>query len=219
MKSNKKLIVVLSSLCAAFFVGIIAIGIVWAASTQQVSSSIRVVYTADQVAGTVRANTYTSTIPEPMTTDGNAAADNESNVIVSFDAASDIATATLAPQGDISLTSTGKRVVFEYIFTNTSNTTPYYLQLTYADDKTSSNAEDTNINVYSIYSGTQIATPFSISTTGLTPLSSSTYVPNTTVVSAGNTGFYVYVIVEIANVANNAEFSGTFNWAMANTFA
>ena len=74
MKSRKKLIIALSSLCFVLVASVVTVAIVLAAVNQTINTSVSVVYKSKQVAGSVSA-TYQvgSDAAKDMTDDGTAA--------------------------------------------------------------------------------------------------------------------------------------------------
>lgn len=215
MESKKKLIVALTSLCSVLLVAIVAMGIVWAATQQTINSNVKVTYTATAVSGSVSANYYFgSDTATAMTSDGTA----QGATTVTFTDVQANANGALQPQGNIVLQNDDGQtfVIFEYIISNTSTTKGMSAVLTYTDNSTSPNIADTNVYVYAEGTGTQVSSPFTNVAT-LRGTSNANRLAGTTgnLISgtvAANSIAYYYILVEIQNLANDAEFSGQFSW-------
>ena len=223
MESKKKLIVALTSLCSVLLIAVVTMGIVWAATTQTINSNVKVTYTATAVSGSVSANYYFgSDTGTAMTSDGT----NSGATTITFTDSQANVNGALQPQGNIVLQNADGQtfVIFEYIISNTSTTKGMSAVLTYTDNSTSPNVADTNIYAYTHSAGTTaVSTPWTNVATlrgasnaniiggAATP----TEAPNGQFISgtvAANTTAYFYVVVEIKNLANDAEFSGQFSW-------
>lgn len=215
MESKKKLIVALTSLCSVLLIAVVTMGIVWAATSQTINSNVRVTYTATAVSGSVSANYYFgSDTGTAMTSDGTA----QGTATVTFTDSQANANGALQPRGNIVLQNADGQtfVIFEYIISNTSTTKGMSAVLTYTDNSTSPNVADTNIYVYAEDAGTQVNTPWT-SVASLRGSSNANRLADTTgnlisgTVAASSTAYY-YIVVEIQNLANDAEFSGQFSW-------
>jgi len=216
MEKKKKIIVALSSLCAVLVAAIVTMGIVWAATSQTITSQIKVTYTAQEISGSLSAKVYfNSDTGVAMTADGTA----QGATTVTFDGSTATTSGTLTPQGDtVLLNENGKRfVIYEYVITNASTSTAMSAVLTYADDSSGSNAEDANIKVYAYANTTAVSNPHTSAET-IRGASGANLVANhssliSDTVSASGTKYF-YILVEINDLASDAEFSGTFSWAL-----
>lgn len=222
MEGKKKLIIALTSICGVLFATIIAMGIVWAATSQTITSVIRVTYTAVDVSGSMSANVY-------FGSNTATAMNGGTNGTITFDANTTSTTGTLTPAADTTLTNTAGQtfVIYEYIISNSSTLNAMNAVLTYADDSTSPNAADANIKVYAYTSSSAVTNPHTnvatlygaadetVGREGMTvnQLSSTTgQFISTTIAAEGTT--YCYVVVALSNANLNAEFSGTFSWVL-----
>ena len=220
-KRKKKMFIALVSLCSVLALTIVAMGIVWAATSQTISSNVKVIYTATDVSGSIAANVYfNSDTGVAMTTDGTSSG----ATTVTFNGETQTSTGSLSPQGTTTLANAdGQRfVIYEYTITNTS-TNQMSAALSYTDDTTSPNTADTNIKAYFYATTTQVSTPkTSVATLygaeEANKLASATGSFGTTTIAANGTS-YCYVVIAIDNVANDAEFSGTFSWLLTKATA
>ena len=220
-KNKKKLVVALVSLCTVLAVTVVTMGIVWAATSQTISSNVKVIYTATDVSGSIAAKVYfNSDTGVAMTSDGTAAG----ATTVTFDGETQTTTGSLSPQGTTTLVNAdGQRfVIYEYTITNDS-TNPMSAALSYTDDSTDPNKADTNIKAYFYATTTQVSTPkTSVATLygaeEANKLNSATGSFGSTTIAANGTS-YCYVVIAIDNLANDAEFSGTFSWVLTKATA
>lgn len=215
MEGKKKLIIALSSVCGVLFAAIIAMGIVWAATSQTITSTVKVTYSATDIAGSIHGQTFfNSDTGVDMTGTG------VTNGTISFDATTSTTTGAMSPANTTLLNEAGKTfVIFEYAITNASETTSMGATLTYADDSTSPNAADTNIKVYAYTSATAVSSPHTNVAT-IKGTADANLVANpaslfSSVEIAPEATKYFYVVVAIDNAANDSEFSGVFSWALA----
>ena len=186
MKSKKKLIIALSSFAFVLVAAVVTVTAVLAAANQAVTSNVSVVYTAKQVAGTVTASYKV----------GTAGSDTSMGSVTYTGAEAPDLSKILTPNANITLTAdetadgvTVKPVIFTFTFTNTGSAA-YTATLTYTDG---GNA-DTNL----------VMTP------------SANLVSNVITIPANTTTpIVVTLTVNLQNVALNAEFSGSFGWALA----
>lgn len=187
MKSKKKLIIALSSLCFVVVAAVVTVSVVLAAINQTVNTNIKVSYTAKEVAATVSAQYTWGGATTDMTTDGTA----EGEKTISFDGSETTETPkSLHPQvQEIVLENAeGKKsVTFTYTFTNDGDAT-FYATVEFASTA--------NENVTVDYNGKTA--------------------PETVTVVKGTPVTYT-ITVSIDNVALNASFAGAFNWALTTT--
>ncbi len=215
MDTKKKLIMALSSLCGVLLVAVVAMGIVWAATSQTITSNVKVTYTATQIKGSIAANVYfNSDTPTPMT--------GGTNGTISFDAETSSTGGALTPASEIVLDNVAGKtfVIFEYYITNGS-TNVMDAVLSYSDDSTDPNKADENIKVYAYSSATAVAQPWTNVATlqgasGANELGNTTgqFIDSTVPARAGEIdgSKYFYVVVALDDAASDAEFSGTFSW-------
>lgn len=220
MEGKKKLIIALSSVCGVLFAAVIAMGIVWAATSQTVTSTIRVNYVASDVIGSISGKTFFNSDT------GTAMSGGSPTGTYSFDATTGgSASGSLTPAATTLLNENGKTfVIYEYAITNSAAASSMDASLAYADSTTSPDVADANIKVYAYVNttasqeGDQVSSPFTnVSTIKGTAdanlvanpasLFSSVEIPH------GET-YYFYVVVALDNPANDAEFSGTFTWTL-----
>ena len=203
MHTKTKWIAALASFCAVLVVAIVSMGIIWAASTQTVQTSINITYTVSDVVCDVSANKYFANNTAIPFTGGT-------NGTVSFAASDTTTTATLTTT-DTTLTSANQYVIYEYVFTNNGANTMTAALAT---------GSTTNLDVYVIAptttrlaSGTTIYTTFDPSTTWTASNSIAA-----TQIESGATA-YAYVAMKITNDSANASFAGTFTWTLSNYVA
>lgn len=194
MSARKKLVMSISMLCLVFVLALVAVGAVLASTQQTLQSSISVTYVAQNVSAKVKANYIIGNTSTPMIGDSG-------NELV-FTPTS-VEGGSLAPEGDILLENNTK-VIFEYIFTNTSTTFNIALNLF-------SSPTDNNMNVTYIYSDNQITNYSSlIGDANHTPFAEQRINAN----DNANSTKYVYIVVEVNNLADNASFEGEYIWKM-----
>ena len=215
MEAKKKWIVALTSMCGVLFAAVIAMGIVWAATSQSITSVVKVTYTATEISGSISANVY-------FNGDTPVAMENASHeTTVAFNGATSTTSGTLTPVSETVLQNVeGQRyVIYEYIITNASTTSTMSATLSYVDDSTSPNGTDTNVKVYGLNNGeTRLTTPhtsvadiYGASEANLISTVGTLF--NNTTIAAGATNYY-YIAVAINDRASDAEFSGSFNWLL-----
>lgn len=199
MKSKKKLIIALSSFAFVLVAAVVTVVAVLAAANQAINTNVSVVYYSKQVAGTVSA-TYQvgDKAAVSMTTTGKA----DGSKVITYEGSEKPQTDSLLPLEVIELfavestdATVAETVTFTYTFTNNGSAN-YTATLEYND----TGAEDDN--VLTVY-GSE-----------LTDNEDGTY---SVVVPSGTTAeepVTVTITVSIKHVAFNAEFSGTFGWAL-----
>lgn len=194
-KSKSKLLIALISLCSVLAIAVVSMGVVWAATTQNVSSSIRVTYTVTDVVADVSASRFfTSANTETAFTGGT-------NGVVSF-AASDASTTATLTIPETVLTSTDDLVIYEYKFVNNgANTISAALATGTA----------TNLTVYTIAPTTTRKTNV-VSTFDSSEWTAGNSIAATNI-AAGATA-YAYVAMQITDTSANASFDGTFSWTL-----
>ena len=215
MEAKKKWILTLTSLCGVMFAAIVAMGIVWAATSQTITSNVKVTYTATEIAGSMSANVYFGNdTAVPMKKQGT------DETSVTFDGQTATTSGTLTPQNDVVLINEAGKTfaIFEYVITNASTTSAMSAVLTYVDDTTSTNVADSNVKVYAYSSSsavsqphTNVATIYGTSEANLLGSTTGQFISDQ--VSANSTKYY-YIVVAVNNLANDAEFSGAFNWVL-----
>ena len=202
MRANKKLIVSLSALLVVMAAVITVVVAIFAAASQGVKTTFRVKYTAVDVSATVRANFIVGETSTPMLTE-----DNQSYITFrpnhpSYDA-------SLSPNlEEIEIEASDGCVVFEYIFTNDSNSVEIAIDL----DVTEFIAH--NMDVSYAYSYSKIADTSNMATT-------SSFEPMAILgKERENEEFstlYVYVKISISNYSNDASFEGDMRFSLTQT--
>ncbi len=197
MTGNKKLMIALFSICLVVIAGLLTTVIVLATQSGTITSSINISYTATDIQGTASA-TYTVENGSPV----NLVAKDGSSTTITFNAADETITESLSiPSGSpVNLTSANDSVTFTYTFTNTGAA-----------------AYNATVN----YTGTD-ATNFKVeySTTGSSDWQTLVQSEGQTVaVAAGSTGTPTtatfYIRITLNDVAQNANFVGSFAWTLA----
>ena len=202
MRANKKLIVSLSALLVVMAAVITVVVAIFAAASQGVKTTFRVKYTAVDVSATVRANFIVGETSTPMLTE-----DNQSYITFrpnhpSYDA-------SLSPNlEEIEIEASDGCVVFEYIFTNDSNSVEIAIDL----DVTEFVAH--NMDVSYAYSYSKITDTSNMATT-------SSFEPTAILgKERENEEFstlYVYVKISISNYSNDASFEGDMRFSLTQT--
>lgn len=218
MSSKRKMTIALSAMGAVTLAAVVGFTAVLAAGTATVTNDINIRYTAADVAGSATAKVYHNTSAgadfATIQTNATPAADS-----VIFSAEDD--TSTTALKGtNIDLTKSARYVVFEYAFTADTGANPYTAALTYTDGGTA----DKNMTMGYIATTTQM-TKTAFNTLALfdgyfdgeneddaTALVAGTATAAINVTDATTT--YIYVLAKVANVAQDAEMSGTFSWTL-----
>lgn len=191
---NKKLMISLFSLCLVVIVGLLTTVIVLAAGTQNVNSSINVVYQASEISGTVSAGykkggqqNYTA-----FTTNGQSEGGDTS---ITFAANKPQTTHTLSPVGLTALTSTEREVIFKYTFQNNGG----------------SNHSWTATVVFNAGSGN---TPDNYSMT-YCDTEDGTYGSTNSVQVTGGQTKNLFIKVRIADPSKDMTLAGTFAWTLS----
>ncbi len=198
MNSKKKFVITISSLVAVIAIAVVTIVAVFAARNAGVNQTLTVRYTATDVSATVRANYIVGSTTTAMLTD-----DGVDNLV--FRPTSETG-GSLSPEADnIALDTKSHSIVFEYIFTNDSNSIDVAIDL----DTTAFST--TNMNIGYAYSYSKIAD------TSNMPLTSS-FEPMMILGEAKENGdfdtLYIYVKATVANLANDASFEGSMDFAL-----
>ncbi len=198
MNSKKKFVITISSLVAVIAIAVVTIVAVFAASNAGVNQTLTVRYTATDVSATVKANYIVGTTSTAMLTEDGA----EELVFRPTDEEG----GSLSPEAEnIPLDTKTNSVVFEYIFTNDSNS------IDVAIDLDTTGFSVTNMNIGYAYSYSKITD------TANMPLADS-FEPMMILGEAKEEGafetLYVYVKATIANLANDASFEGNMDFAL-----
>ena len=187
---SKKAIIALSVVCALVVAALITVVSVWAASSQTITSALRVTYSATNVAASIEGEyqregdaTYTS-----LGTQTFVATDNST-------------TKAISTTDDISLTDTKKYVIFRFKFTNNSSTTPFNITLT--------GTPTTQGAVTVKYASAAVD---NLSVAGI---NSNTLPDEITV--AGSSTIYVYILIQVTDITNSASYEANLNWTLATT--
>ena len=203
MQAKTKWIAALATFCGVMIVAIISMGIIWAASSQQVQTSIRVTYTVSgNVICDVSATKYTTSANTATAFTGG------SNGVISFNAADASQTGTLSIT-DTELTTSDQVVIFEYVITNKNQSAALSASL--------ATGSATNMTFYvKAPSATRLTNPVStFDATAWTQGNSiaATEIPAAT--ASANTTYYAYVAVKVTDLNLDASFEGTFTWSLA----
>lgn len=186
---NKKLMISLFSLCLVVIVGLLTTVIVLAAGTQNVSSTIDVVYTATNISGTVSATYKVGTGSEVSFTTTGAAEGAKS---ITFTPDEETQTRTLTPVGQIAVDAKQREVVFKYSFTNAGgHNYTATVGYTAGEGDTTSNYAMTYSTDGTTWNDTKEVT-----------------------VSAGGSA-NLYIKVRIVDTSKDMKLAGTFAWNLA----
>jgi len=196
MQTKTKLIVALSSLCSVLVIGIVMMGIAWAATTQTIQSTINITYTVSDVIVSVSANKYFSSNTPTAFTSGT-------NGTLTFSATDASSTGVLSTT-DTALSSSNDYVIYKYVFTNGGSNA---LSASLAIGST------TNLSTYVIAPTTTRKTSI------YTGFSSNDYTAGNSITNApigGNSTASAYIVMKITNITQHSSFSETFAWTLTN---
>ena len=186
--TSKRLTIAMFAVLAAIIVGLAATLIVFAATGQNISSSINVSYTAEGIYGKASA---TYKVGENGT---ETAMKNGTQTEIIFNGGVS-GNSVLNPE-NITLTSADSYVVFKYTFTNEMEKA-YYAELNYTD----LNDDDKNITTtYSTDGETYVESQDTVT------------IPASETNTDGTASYYIKVAV--ANKAKDATFTGSFSWEL-----
>lgn len=195
MKTKKKLIISVSALVAVVAIMVVAIVAILAVPNADVEQAFTVKYTATDVSATIRANTVVGSTRTALQTESG---DEE----IVFRPTDEEQTKTFTIS-EINLDTKSHSTVFEYIFTNDSNSVDVcvYMMREFTNE---------NMSVRYSFSYEQIEDVSDLSLT-------TTYAPMMVLGEERESGafhtLYVYVKATVINLANNANLNGglTFN--------
>jgi len=194
MQTKTKLITVLASLCGVLVLGMVAMGIAWAAATQTIQSTINVTYTVSDAVVSVSANKYFGSDTPTAFTGGTSGT-------ISFSATDASTTGTLSTT-DTALTSTNDYVIYEYVFVNNgANSLTAALAIGSTTNLTTYVIAPTTTRKTTIYTGFDTS-----DYTAASSISATTIAPGATA--------YAYVAMKVTDNSANASFSGTFTWTI-----
>ena len=192
MGSKKKLILAISSFSFVLVTAIVAVVAIFAAQNQGVQTTFRISYTAKNVAASVRANYTVGATTTAMLTDSG-----EDELVFLPEMAE--GTGKLSPETDNIALEDETSVVLEYIFSNDSDTVDVAISL-----DTSAFVLD-NMRVSYAYSYSRI-------TNYATMPTDDSFEPMVILGKTDENGdydtLYVYMKVEVDNLANDASFTG-----------
>jgi len=198
--SSRNKILIAAILLGIFLVGaIVSIVLVLAASTQNVSSNIRIAYIADGVGAKIKAN-Y-AIVPQDITLDVSKTSmkTTAGSEEIVFNISNNQKIEEIAPEGDIVLNPQNQTIVFEYVFENIAESA-FSLELT---------AEPTAVNMTETYYVSNApldenAYQTRITKTSLEPQSMTYY----------GQKLYVYIMAKVTNENLTASYDGGFVWNM-----
>lgn len=217
MNSKAKLSLTITAMVLVAMIAIVSIIAVFAARTQNFTSSITVSYTSREVQGTATARwgLYNDYIWNNMK-------DDNGNMEIHFER-EPLENAALSPD-DIVLENEDDFVVFEYNFTN-DGPHPYELTLTYEDD----DAPDENVNLYTWATPIKSTADEDVGTLDVDFSCGLDYTKDnymhdkftntltTTVIP--DEKISIYIMLEIADIGEDANFSGTISFDLDGTAA
>lgn len=194
--NRKKLFLTVSIVTLVMMIAVVAVVAVLAATTQTLTSSIRVSYTARDVNATVSAMYYVGAETQgSFTTDGAEAGQN--NTEISFTAGEAQGTKALNPPPSMSTFNldAGEKIAFEYKFENTSSST-YINALLDLDE-----SEVVNMSIKYAVSETALVDKFSATSQSFPGV----YIqPNATK--------YLYVVLAVEKLSDDASYQADVNW-------
>ncbi len=198
MKNSKKIVISLGVIAIAIIVALsITVGAL-ASKIATVDTAIKVGYTSTEVSANVSA-----TYKEASATQAVELKDSNSKSVITFDGNESTATGSLICP-DITLSSSNKSVVFVYTFENTGDSA-FYVNGTIPSTQT-------NVTVTAT---ADTDTSDEIDAVENTILTNSL----TQIEVAGHKTATITITVTIAEVKNNAEFSGNFQWTLTNVYS
>lgn len=200
MKSKKKFIIAMSSLVGVVAILVVAIVAILAVPNAEVKPKFSVKYTATDISATVSANTIVGGTRTAMQTSAG-----EEQIV--FRATDEEQAATLTPQNDdIALSAEHSSVIFEYIFTNNSNSVDTAVSMTREFE------EFENIILGYSFSYSQVEDFENM------PLT-TTFAPMMILGEEREEGkyntLYVYIKVSVSNLANDSGFGGNLQFALS----
>ena len=195
MTGNKKLMIALFSICLVVIAGLLTTVIVLATQSGTITSSINISYTATDIQGTASA-TYTVKNGSPV----NLVAKDGSATTITFNAADETLTNSLSiPSGSpVNLTSANDSVTFTYTFTNTG-AAAYNATVNYTG------TDATNFTVQYSTDNSDYQTLVQSEGQTVAVAAGSSEVPTTVT---------FYIRITLADVAQNANFVGSFAWTL-----
>ena len=196
MQAKSKWIAALASFCAVMVVAIVSMGIIWAASSQTVQTSVNITYTVTgNVICDVSASRYTTSSNTKTDFTGGTAG------VISFNA---------ADASDVGVLSV---VIFEYVISNKNASEAMNAAL--------ATGSATNLTFYvKAPSATQLTNP--VSTFNASGWTTGNSIAATTIPIATEaagvvtpTTYYAYVAVKVTDLNQAASFSGNFTWTLS----
>lgn len=218
MSAKQKMTIAITALCLIAIVAVVTVIAVFAASQQTFTSQISVSYTVEDVQCLVSAKYYGGK-ENPVETGKEMKDPKGEKTQLQFGIGTNEET-TLQPQeGDVVLTSTDKFVIFEYKFQNDSSehafTAALQFEGTAKNVKVTTNETGSKLTPASDFTAEQADAEQA--ETNFPTVKQVTENPNFTIgevtVAASQT-VYIYVRVEIAEIAADANFVGAFNWTL-----
>ena len=207
MQAKSKWIAALASFCAVMVVAIVSMGIIWAASSQQVQTSVNITYTVSgNVICDVSASKY-MTSSNTKTDFVTSGADPQTTITFNAADASTVGVLTIT---DTTLTTTDQVVVFEYVLSNKNASAAMNAAL--------ATGSATNLTFYTIAPQatrkTNVVSTFDASEWTVGNSIAATTIPAATNASTPTT-YYAYVAVKVTDLNQAASFSGNFTWTIA----
>lgn len=200
MKSGKKVIVALSTLCAVCVIALVTVISVWAATSQTVKSSFSINYKAKNVAATVKAD-YTSELKSEGTV-WTAYGDGAGFTFTTHDTNEEKEFTSSEIEVEAKEGQEQTYVLFRFTFTNNGGN-----KISVSLDK-SQLTDGTNLTIKYSHA--------SADPTAITEISGSELAQFT--VDTGAT-VYAYVLFQVTNDANNASLTGSLTWTLENSAA
>lgn len=189
MSKQKKTIIALSSVCSVVAIALITVVSVWAATSQTVTSTLTITYSAKNVSATVTAE-YKLEGDTTYTTLGST----------SFLPKDASGTKSLQKDDALALTDTKSYAIFKYTFTNDGDNS-FKVAL--------NETEVTKSNVTVTFASADV-TDEPASITGTTFAEATV---------AGHATIYAYVKVAVTDLASSANYTGTLNWVLTSVEA
>jgi len=207
---NKKIMITLASVCIALVAIVTALVIVLVSGGQGATSNITVKFVATDVACEIDAMYARVNMPALNTeyfefNEHYGGSSMGSKLVINENTTS----GELNPSGDITLDKTYSRVVFRYKVTNTMLSSPLYIELTGMPDNDTEGESFSNIvmQYYNEYVG-EAAALFS------GEYDSVFYDSMGKLVVPAQCTKYIYLVVTVASLTEDAEFTGQIEWTL-----
>ncbi len=211
---NKKILITLATVCIALVTCVAALVIVLVSGGQSAKSTVTVKFVATDVACEVQA---AYSLPDMKLNDSiNQTYQTFGGKLVIDET---VSSGAMTSTGEIALSKEFKRVVFQYAFTNTMTSTPMYVELKDLPDNETEGEVIKNVNLkyYNSYHSLAKLQDIEGNFMGARALFCGYYDDQLEselhkVVVLPQTTKYIYIVVTIDQLTENASFEGEIEW-------